>query len=399
MNLLAGTTYDPAAAVTKATSALLAMTAVDTVNLRLTVAVPPSGRVLWKVDGGALHGAATFPAILVGVMEGATVRGRKAPECDVTNLAATSFASVRSEGLITGLVPAASLVLDLAYAVETIVAATGWKYGGPNDATANNAFGGITFTVWDPSPVYTPASGAAPTTTVSQRIDTLDDFVDTEVAALVTAVAAVQADTDNIQTRLPAALVSGRMDASVGAMAADVITATATAADFGAEVGTAVWATGARALTDKAGFSLVTAPLDAAGTRAAVGLASADLDTQLSGINAKTMNLPSDPADQSLIIAAADVIRSDIAALTSPDNASIAAIKLKTDNLPAAPASTGDVTTVGAAVAAVAGDVTAVKAKTDPMAFTVAGQVDVNLKSVANTTVTGSGSTGDPWGA
>ena len=42
-------------------------------------------------------------------------------------------------------------------------------------------------------------------------------------------VVAVQADTDNIQTRIPAALVSGRIDASVGAMAADTITAAAIA--------------------------------------------------------------------------------------------------------------------------------------------------------------------------
>lgn len=36
MNLLASTLYDPAVAVTKATTALLAMTAFDTTNLRLT---------------------------------------------------------------------------------------------------------------------------------------------------------------------------------------------------------------------------------------------------------------------------------------------------------------------------------------------------------------------------
>lgn len=41
------------------------------------------------------------------------------------------------------------------------------------------------------------------------------------------ALATVQADTDDIQTRLPAALVAGRMDSSTGAMAANVITATA----------------------------------------------------------------------------------------------------------------------------------------------------------------------------
>lgn len=44
-------------------------------------------------------------------------------------------------------------------------------------------------------------------------------------------VAAVQADTDNLQTRVPAALVGGRMDASVGAMGAGVVTAAAIATD------------------------------------------------------------------------------------------------------------------------------------------------------------------------
>jgi hypothetical protein len=59
--------------------------------------------------------------------------------------------------------------------------------------------------------------------------------------AITTAVAAVQADTDNIQTRLPAALVGGRMDSSVGAMAANVLTASALAADAVAEIADGVW--------------------------------------------------------------------------------------------------------------------------------------------------------------
>lgn len=42
--------------------------------------------------------------------------------------------------------------------------------------------------------------------------------------------------TDSIESRLPAALVGGRMDASVGAMAADVLTAAALAADAIAEI-------------------------------------------------------------------------------------------------------------------------------------------------------------------
>jgi hypothetical protein len=49
-------------------------------------------------------------------------------------------------------------------------------------------------------------------------------------------IAIIQADTNDIQTRIPAALVSGRMDASVGAMQTDVLTAAALAADAVAEI-------------------------------------------------------------------------------------------------------------------------------------------------------------------
>src|SRR3990172_9184417 len=51
-------------------------------------------------------------------------------------------------------------------------------------------------------------------------LSTVDDFLDTEVAAIL-------ADTDDIQTRLPAALVAGRMDSSVSAVAAAALTAAA----------------------------------------------------------------------------------------------------------------------------------------------------------------------------
>lgn len=44
-------------------------------------------------------------------------------------------------------------------------------------------------------------------------------------------IAGVQSDTNDIQTRLPAALVGGRMDSSVGAAAADTLTASALATD------------------------------------------------------------------------------------------------------------------------------------------------------------------------
>lgn len=79
---------------------------------------------------------------------------------------------------------------------------------------------------------------------------------------------------------------------TVNGLGANVITAAATAADFGTEVGTAVWATTTRVLTAGTNIALAKGTgvtgfndLDAAGVRSAVGLASANLDTQLAAID------------------------------------------------------------------------------------------------------------------
>lgn len=122
-------------------------------------------------------------------------------------------------------------------------------------------------------------------------------YIDTEVAAIKAETATILSDTNDIQTRLPAALVSGRMDSSVGAMAANVITAAATAADYLAEinaeadaaladVGLTTTITGRIdvATSTRLASASYTAPLDAAGTRSAVGLASANLDSQLDAL-------------------------------------------------------------------------------------------------------------------
>lgn len=83
-----------------------------------------------------------------------------------------------------------------------------------------------------------------------------------------------------------------------------------------------------------------TAPLDASGTRTAVGLAAANLDTQLSTI--------------------AGYIDTEVAAILAAVDTEVAAIKAKTDNLPASPAAVGSAMTLAsgaidsAAVAAAA---------------------------------------------
>lgn len=53
---------------------------------------------------------------------------------------------------------------------------------------------------------------------------------------------------------------------------------------------------------------------------------------------------------------------------------------------------------MSADTAAVKVDTAAIKAKTDSLTFSQTGQVDANIKRVADTTVTGSGTSGSPWG-
>ena len=147
MACLGAILYDPAVAVSKATTTAIAMTALDTTNLRIVFTAPASGKVLVKL-AGTLHGATTFPQILLGVMEGANVIAKVPPVLGGGNNAATTLMRAESVFVVPGLVPGTITTWDAAYGVETVVAATGLKYGGPNNATANNAFGGFSFEIW-----------------------------------------------------------------------------------------------------------------------------------------------------------------------------------------------------------------------------------------------------------
>ncbi len=160
MNLLGAILYDPSTAVNKVTTAAIAMTAIDTTNLRLAITVPAHGKVLFRL-GACLHGATTFPSIMLGVMNGAGIVGRVAPLQVLGNTAvATALVAVVADFIATGLTPGA-LNADAAYGVETLVASTGLKYGGPNNTTANDAWGAFFFEAWDPIPLPTAAPGAA----------------------------------------------------------------------------------------------------------------------------------------------------------------------------------------------------------------------------------------------
>jgi len=145
-NLLGSIMYDPSSAVSQSTANDLAITAIDTTNLRIVFTAPATGKVLVRLRG-VLHGATTYPQILLGVLQSSTVIGRSDPIGGLRASAlATSQLAQEAEFVVTGL--SGSYTWDAAYGVETLVASTGLKYGGPNDSSGNDAFGGFLFEVW-----------------------------------------------------------------------------------------------------------------------------------------------------------------------------------------------------------------------------------------------------------
>lgn len=320
MNLLAAKLYDPASAVSKSTATLIAMTAFDTTNLRLAVVVPAHGMVRFRLRC-MLEGATTFPQILLGVLNGSTVVGRVAPHTTLDGTAlATTFAVLDAEFTVTGLTPG-STNFDAAYGVETVVASTNIKYGGPNNTTANDAFGGFVFEAWDPQPqtanstLAVDANGRVDVIKVAGTTQTARDLGAQLDAAVSSRMATFtlpanfsslvidangRIDLSKVLGAAISALISGRLDVSVGAYQSGLtplqptvagrtldVTATGEAGvDLDNTVGTLAKG------TDLTGFS----DLDGAGVRGAIGLATANLDTQLTSIESKTANLPATPA-------------------------------------------------------------------------------------------------------
>lgn len=112
----------------------------------------------------------------------------------------------------------------------------GFRAAGLNDALVENAYSTTRGLAGTALPnAAADAAGGLPISDAG-GLD-LDAQVGTDIDTILS-------DTNDIQTRLPAALVSGRMDASVGAMANNVLTAAAinadafTAAKFAADVTT-----------------------------------------------------------------------------------------------------------------------------------------------------------------
>jgi hypothetical protein len=188
---------------------------------------------------------------------------------------------------------------------------------------------------------------------------------------------------------------------TVNGLAANVITAASMADDASTEVANKVWDTDATGHQTQGTFGqAIGDPVADTGTifkatvtdatGVTVGTDTATLLTRL--------GTPSDLGGGATV--AANL--SDIEAQT--DDIGAAGAGLTAINLPDQTMNiTGNITgnlsgSVGSVTGLTAADVGAIKAKTDSLTFTVANKVDANIKSVADTTVTGVGSEADPWG-
>lgn len=227
------------------------------------------------------------------------------------------------------------------------------------------------------------AAGAGLTALGDTRIANLDAAVSSRLAAAgYTAPPSAAANASQVRTELTTEL--GRIDAAVSSRLATVgYTAPLDAAGVRAAIGMAAadldtqlaalptaaenadanWdevlsghltvGTTGKALSDA---SAAGTPLDAAGVRAAVGLAAANLDTQLASIPAaaSAATWGDTRADYTVVGTFGEVMNGAGDQLA----ADVAAIKAKTDNLPAEPASRTNITSAaGVAVTSIANNV------------------------------------------
>jgi hypothetical protein len=205
----------------------------------------------------------------------------------------------------------------------------------------------------------------------AQRSDVAAILVDTGTT-LQAEIDGVQADTEDIQSRLPAALVSGRMDSNVQAIANGAITALAIATD----------AIDADAIASDA----VTEIQSGLATPTNITAGTITTVTNLTNNNDKTGYALSSAGIQAIW----DALTSALTTIGSIG-------KLFVDNINATISSRASQTSLDTMDDFVDTEVSAIKGKTDQLTFTKANEIDANVQSLNGTTLNGDGST-TPWG-
>ena len=217
---------------------LVAYDPFDTVRLGLTampnVASGSAGAIVTSGTGTAQLSVSSGLVTLAGV----THTNAVIPTVSTVNGLAAGV--ITAAAVATGAIDADALAADAVAEIADGV----WD----EDATGHQTQGTFGQAIGDPVADADTIWGLVNTNlnaTVSSRasqtsVDTIGTNVDAILVDTGTTLQAeldgIQADTEDIQSRLPAALVSGRIDASVGAVAANAINAAALAADVTTEL-------------------------------------------------------------------------------------------------------------------------------------------------------------------
>ncbi len=171
-----------------------------------------------------LSGAVAFQSTFA--VSGATsLTGLSTGALSCSTLTATGAVAFQSTTTLSGAVLATNASNDIRGVSATVTDKTGFSLANGSIATATFAAGAINSTVApnldaavsSRMATYTQPTGFLAASFPAAVADNTNvSAVGAAVLVVGSAVAAVQADTDDIQTRLPATLVSGRMDSSVG---------------------------------------------------------------------------------------------------------------------------------------------------------------------------------------
>ena len=319
--------------------------------------------VNYNTQDGVRMGLTALPNAAADAAGGLPISDAGGLDLDA-KLANTNEVTVARMGALTDWINGGRLVLILDdilldTGTDGVVVASGSKTGYSLTATTGlgNQTANITGTITTATNVTTVNGLAAGVITAASIA--ADAITDAKVASDVT-IASVTGAVGSVTGAVGSVTgnVGGNVTGSVGSVAAGgiaaasfaagAIDAAAVAADAGTEIGTAVWASATRTLTSLSGLTV-------------------DTVTTLTNLPAITANWLTAAGT------AADFTTEIQAGLATAANLAIVAGYLDTE-------------------------VAAIKAKTDSLNFTVAGQVDSNIQYVNDVAVTGTGASGSEWG-
>lgn len=287
-----------------------------------------------------------------------------------TTTTATSVTTVN--GLAAGVITATSIAADAIGAAELAADAVTEIAAGVWDRLTS----GLT-TVGSAGKLLVDNLNATVSSRASQTsVDTVDDFLDTEIAA-------IKAKTDNLPADpADASVIAGRFD-TLDTSVADLPTNAELAAAFGAADDAVL----AEVALVKAKTDLIPASPAAVGDiPSAAAIADAVWDEALAG----HAGAGSTGEQLAAAGAAGDPWATALPGAYSAGSAG----KIVGDALDAAVSTRASQATLDT----LDGVADAIKVKTDSLTFTVAGQVDANIQYVNDVQVTGTGASGDEWG-